>query len=75
MFTGKIFVVGTADRRLGLKGSMPLPFVVVHSGKTTITRFGCSTTSVFRSVSFAPGGGYSSGGDKARIMAPKSEMY
>jgi len=68
-------VVGAADKRLGLKGSMPLPLVVVHSGKTTITRFGCSTTSVFRSVSFVPGGGYSSGGDNARKMAPKSDMY
>lgn len=33
---GKIFAVGGAVRRDGLNGRMPRPFVVVHSGKTTI---------------------------------------
>lgn len=34
--TGKIFAVGGAVRRDVLKGRMPRPLVVVHSGKTTI---------------------------------------
>ncbi len=72
--TGKIFVPRGVVRRLGLNGNIPLPFVVVHSGKTTMTLCGCSARRVFRSVNFAPAGGCSSGLDKARRIAPKSEM-
>jgi len=72
---GKILVPGGVVKRLGLKGRIPRPLVVVHSGNTTMTRFGCSATSVFRSVIFAPFDGYSFGFDNARKIAPKSEMY
>ena len=37
-WTGKTFVFGGTVNRLGLKGKMPRPLLVVHSGKTTITR-------------------------------------
>ena len=33
---GKIFAVGGEVSKDALNGRMPLPFVVVHSGKTTI---------------------------------------
>lgn len=33
--TGNTFVFRGAVRRLGPRGKMPLPLVVVHSGKTT----------------------------------------
>src|SRR5450756_764877 len=72
--TGKIFVPDGVVRRLGLNGRIPLPFVVVHSGKTTMTLCGCSARRVFRSVIFAPFGGCSCGLDRARRMAPKSEI-
>src|SRR6266536_2002316 len=72
---GKIFVLGWVVRRLGLNGRMPLPLVVVHSGKTTMHLFGCSSRSVFRSVIFAPFDGYSCGFERARSIAPKSEVY
>lgn len=72
---GKILVFGGAVRRLGLNGKIPLPFVVVHSGNTTITLFGCSATRVFKSVNFAFLEGYSCGFCSARRIAPKSEMY
>lgn len=68
-------VVVGAVRRLGLKGKIPRPLVVVHSGNTTMTRFGCSFTNVARSVIRAPFGGYSAGLDKARRMAPRRDMY
>jgi len=70
---GKIFVSGGTVKRLGLNGSIPFPLVVVHSGKTTITRFGCSLTKTLRSVNFAPFGGYSFGFERARKIAPKRE--
>lgn len=54
---GNILVPGGVVSRLGLNGRIPLPLVVVHSGKTTITLFGCSLTSVFKSVIFAFFGG------------------
>lgn len=72
---GKIFVPGGVVRRLGLKGNIPFPFVVVHSGKTTTTLVGCSARSVFRSVIFAPLGGYSFGFESARKIAPNNEMH
>ena len=72
---GKILVPGGVIKRLGLNGRMPRPFVVVHSGNTTITRLGCSATSVFKSVILAPLAGCSFGFDNARKIAPKSETY
>jgi hypothetical protein len=72
---GKILVFGGIVRRLGLNGKIPLPFVVVHSGKTTITLCGCSTSSVFRSVILDPFGGYSCGFRRARRIAPKRDMH
>ena len=54
---GNIFVVGDAVRSDGLKASIPLPFVVVHSGKTTTIRFGCCFSSDCKSVSLMLAGG------------------
>jgi hypothetical protein len=54
---GNIFVVDGAVSSDGLKASIPLPFVVVHSGKTTITRFGCCLSSDWRSTSLLLAGG------------------
>ena len=71
---GNILVFGGVVRRLGLNGKIPLPLVVVHSGKTTITLSGCSVTSVFRSVIFAFLRGYSCGFRSARRIAPRREM-
>lgn len=55
--TGMTFVVGDTVSRLGLNGRMPRPLLGVHSGKTTITRFGLSLTNVSTSTrrAFAPG--------------------
>lgn len=72
---GKILVFGGVVNRLGLNGKMPRPFVVVHSGNTTITLCGCSDTSVFRSVIFAFFPGNSCGFLSARNIARNSEMY
>jgi len=71
---GNIFVPGEAVKRLGLNGKIPLPLVVVHSGKTTIHLCGCCSINVPRSSIFAPLGGYSCGFDKARKIAPSNEM-
>lgn len=54
---GNIFVVDGAVSSDGLKASIPLPFVVVHSGKMTSTRFGCCLSSDCRSVSLTLAGG------------------
>jgi hypothetical protein len=57
--TGKIRLFAGTPSKLGLNGSMPLPLVVVVSGKTTIIRLGCFATRVSKSVRFAPCGGSS----------------
>ena len=72
--TGKIFVLGGAVSRLGLKGKIPRPFVVVHSGKTTTGRSGLSLSILERSTSSAEGEGCKVGGRKARSMAWKSDI-
>ncbi len=54
---GNIFVVDGAVSSDGLKAGIPLPFVVVHSGKTTTTRFGYCASSDCKSVSLALAGG------------------
>ena len=61
--------------KLGLSGNTPCPLVVVHSGNATMTRFGCSATSVPRSVIFAPLDGYSCGLERALKMAPRRDIY
>jgi len=61
-------------RRLGLNGNMPCPFVVVHSGKTTMTLPGLLAIKIFRSTSFAPLDGISAGYERARSIAPNREM-
>ena len=53
---------------------MPFPFVVVHSGNTTMTLCGCSARRVFKSVIFAPFDGCSWGFERARRIAPNSEI-
>lgn len=47
---GKILVAEGTVSSEGLNGRIPRPFVVVHSGKTTIGRSGCRLMSVPRSV-------------------------
>lgn len=66
---GKIFARGGAVSNEGLKGSIPRPFVVVHSGKTTTGRLRCSRRSVWRLTRLACGGGVYRGGWKARSIA------
>ena len=66
---GNIFVVGGAVKSDGLKVRIPLPFVVVHSGKTTKTRFGFCSSSVVRSTRLAFLGGWYCGFWKARQRA------
>lgn len=72
---GNILVFAGVVKRFGLSGIIPPPLVVVHSGNTTMTLVGCSATSVCKSVIFAPFGGYSLGLERARMIAPKREMY
>lgn len=71
---GKILVLGGVVRRLGLKGRMPRPFEVVHSGSTTIEESGLSLISLLRGTSLAPGAGLVCGGVRARKMALKREI-
>ena len=66
---GNIFVVEGAVKSDGLKASVPLPFVVVHSGKITKTRLGYCLSSELRSVSLALAGGSYCGYWKARQRA------
>ena len=51
--------------REGLKGKMPLPLVLVHSGNTTMMRSGFARTSASRSVRCDDGGGASCTGARA----------
>ena len=62
-------MVAVAVSRLGLKGSMPRPLLVVHSGKTTTTRSGYCSTRVSRSTKSAVWLGISCGCAKARRTA------
>jgi hypothetical protein len=55
-------------------GSIPRPFVVVHSGKTQMMRVGNCFVRSAREWSLAVGGGDSAGGEKARRMARKRVM-
>lgn len=74
MLTGKISAPAGAERREGEKGRMPLPLVVLISGKTATTRCGFCSTRARSVVSLAPGGGSMAGDDRARVKARKSEM-
>ena len=67
--TGKTLVLVGAERRHGLKGRMPRPLLVVHSGKMTMTRLVFCCTYVSRSISFVPAGGSVLGLEKARRTA------
>ncbi|KAL1855400.1 hypothetical protein VTK73DRAFT_8540 [Phialemonium thermophilum] len=51
MLTGKMGAARGAESRLGLRGRMPRPLVVPHSGKTATTRCGCWRKRARRSVS------------------------
>lgn len=51
---------------------MPLPFVVVVSGKTQMILVGFSLVSCWRVTSFEGSLGIREGGEKASKMAPKS---
>jgi len=72
--TGNILAGGAALRMLGEKANTPLPFEVVHSGKTTIVRPGFSFIREASVTSLALQGGESCGVESARSMAPKSYM-
>lgn len=72
---GKILVLEGLVVRLGLNGRIPFPFVVVHSGNTTIIRCGFCASRVLKFVNFASFGGYSFGCDNARNIALKREMH
>lgn len=72
--TGNILVLGDTLSSAGLKGRIPRPLVVVHSGKIAIVAPGFSATSAESEVSFAPRGGVGSGGSSARTIAWKSVM-
>jgi len=67
-------VLGGAESRLSEKGRMPRPFVVVHSGSTTMMAEGLSASSAESVVRRAEGGGWRDGGRRASCMARKSEM-
>jgi hypothetical protein len=72
--TGKILVFASAVNRLGLKGRIPRPFVVVHSGNTQIIAVGflaCRSLSVTSVDGFE---GEMVGEEKARRMARKSDI-
>lgn len=70
-FTGKIFVFGSAVNRLGLKGRIPRPFVVVHSGNTQIMESGDLLWSSSSVTSLSGLVGWTVGWAKARRMARK----
>lgn len=71
--TGKTFVRGGAERRLGLRGRMPLPLLVAHSGKMTMTRFWFFLTKSSSSTSLVPSDGCVLGLRNARMTACSSE--
>jgi hypothetical protein len=58
---GKIFDVGGIVSSEGLNGRIPRPFVVEHSGKTTMGRLGWRLMRVARSVRSVDDGGTSKG--------------
>jgi hypothetical protein len=58
-------VVPAAESKLGERGRMPRPFVVVVSGKTQMILVGYCSVSSLRVKSLAPGGGESCGAENA----------
>lgn len=60
--------------RLGLRGRIPRPLVVVHSGKTQMMLLGFEATRAARVVSFDSSCGMTVGGAKARRMAERRLM-
>ena len=60
-----------ADNKLGDRGNMPRPLVVVVSGKTQIILWGLSSVSCLSVTSFDSSGGDSFGGEKASRIARK----
>ena len=71
---GKIFAFGGEVSMEGLRGRIPRPFVVVHSGKTQMGREGCSRTRVCISTRVVPFGGCSCGVENARRIASSRVM-
>lgn len=63
-----------AERRLGERGRMPRPLVVVVSGKTQMIFPGLSSVSCFNVVSRDSSGGEVLGDAHATTMALKSVM-
>jgi hypothetical protein len=69
MLTGKILVLDGTPRSDLLRGRMPRPLVVVHSGNKTIERLGYLSTRVERSTRREPGAGCVDGALNARKTA------
>lgn len=73
MLTGKIRASAGVDSKDGENGRIPLPFVVLISGKTAITRCGFFSKSARRVVKFLGDGGDSAGGERASRIPRKRE--
>lgn len=71
---GNIFALAGAVNNELLKGNIPLPFVVVHSGKTATTLSGFWRNIVLSSTKFALDEGSFCGYWKARKIDCKSEI-
>lgn len=71
---GKIFVFAPTVSREGVKGRIPRPLVVVHSGKTTMGWFGYCFSRAVRGTRDAFVGGWGCGEEKARRMACRREI-
>lgn len=63
-----------AESKLGLRGRIPRPFVVVHSGNTQIMLPGLESMRDARVTSLDSSWGMMAGGAKARSMARKRVM-
>lgn len=71
---GKILDVGGMVSSEGLNGRIPRPFVVEHSGKTTMGRLGWRFMRVVRSVRSLADGGASRGYWNASSIARKRDI-
>lgn len=71
---GKIRVSGGIARRERLRGRIPRPFVVVHSGNIAMEWLGYSLRRSAISTSRALRGGSDSGAEKERIIAWNKEI-
>lgn len=73
MLMGKMRASAGAESRDGEKGKMPLPFVVLISGNTAMTRCGFCSTRARSVVRLVGEDGDRVGGDSATNMARKRD--